>query len=707
MPASTAGANLDQNGESRTSHELFLGIDVGGTFTDLIFYGRDGEMRCVKVPTIPSQPGASTLAGIDELRASEPAEHLDDWRSLNQTHSSTIATNALIERNGPVLGMLTTVGFRDLMEFQRLNLPHPMRYDSRRPVPLVERRHVKEIRERIGADGEVLDALVPEDVIAAARQLRGDGVNDIVICFLHSYRNPAHEREAAELLRGELPDARIDISSGLWPQAREYERATLASINSLVRPAINNYLDELEAGLQERGIDSRPHVARSNGGSESAHSLRMLPASALLSGPAAGVAGAAVAAAEVGWREADLVTFDVGGTSADIGIVRRGSALLSTEELIGEFPILLPTVAVSSIGAGGGSIIWFDPRGRLQVGPRSAGSYPGPACYGRDPEPTVPALTDALVEVGLIGGGQALGGKIRVDPVLAHRALTVVGAESSLSAAQVADGAIQIAVAKMVAEATRVLARRGIDAPSFRMVAFGGAGPLLAALVAEEIEVREILIPHTPGALSALGTAHADIEGDLIVPMYVKATTLPDAELIAAGARLRDQIEAWLDVQREAVEVLAVNIDFSCDMRYDGQGFDLTVSVDDATLRAGDVARVLADFHLRHELTFGHAEPDADVWCKELRAHVVGVIRKPTAAPTVPSAGNPDSDTRHVSLGATDGEVPVLDRAALEPAAQFDGPAIIEQLDTTTYVPAGWHLAQHQSGHLILTKTER
>jgi N-methylhydantoinase A len=707
MSASAAGANLDQSGESRANHELFLGIDVGGTFTDLILYGCDGEMRCVKVPTIPSQPGASTLAGIDELRASEPAERLDDWRSVNQTHSSTIATNALIERNGPVLGLLTTVGFRDLMEFQRLHLPHPMRYDSRRPVPLVARRHVKEIHERIGADGEVLAALVAEDVVAAARQLRDDGVNDIVICFLHSYRNPAHEYEAAELLRRELPDARIDISSDLWPQAREYERATLASINSLVRPAINNYLDELEAGLLERGIDSRLHVARSNGGSESAHSLRMLPASALLSGPAAGVAGAAVAAADVGWREADLVTFDVGGTSADIGIVRRGSALLSTEELVGEFPILLPTVAVSSIGAGGGSIIWIDPRGRLQVGPRSAGSYPGPACYGRDPEPTVPALTDALVEVGLIGGGQALGGKIRVDPVLAHQALTVVGAESSLSPAQVADGAIQIAVAKMVAEATRVLARRGIDAPSFRMVAFGGAGPLMAALVAEEIEVREILIPHTPGALSALGTAHADIEGDLIVPMYVNATTLPDAELIDAGARLRGQIDAWLDVQREAVDVLAVNIDFSCDMRYDGQGFDLTVSVDDATLRAGDVSSVLADFHLRHELTFGHAEPDADVWCKELRAHVVGVVCKPTAAPTVPSAGNPGADMRHVTLGATNGDVPVLDRAALEPAAQFDGPAIIEQLDTTTYVPAGWHLAQHSSGHLILTKAER
>lgn len=685
---------------------MFLGVDVGGTFTDLIFYGGDGAMRCVKVPTIPAQPGASTLAGIDELRSGESAEQLDGWARLNQTHSSTIATNALIERNGPVLGMLTTIGFRDLMDFQRLNLPHPMRYDSRRPVPLIERSHVKEVRERIGADGEVLAPLVAEDVIAAAGQLREEGVSDIVICFLHSYRNPTHEREAAALLRRELPDAWIDVSSALWPQAREYERATLASINSLVRPAINGYLDELEEGLHARGIRSRPHVARSNGGSESAHSLRALPASALLSGPAAGVAGAAVAAVEVGWRDADLVTFDVGGTSADIGIVRRGNALLSTEELVGDFPILLPTVAVSSIGAGGGSIIWIDPRGRLQVGPRSAGSYPGPACYGRDPSAMVPALTDALVEVGLIGGGQALGGKIRVDPALADRALTAVGSQRSMSAAQIADGAIQIAVAKMVAEATRVLARRGIDAPSFRMVAFGGAGPLLAALVADEIEVREILIPHTPGALSALGTAHADIEGDLIIPMYVKATTLGDAELVDAGARIRDQVEAWLDLQRDAVDMLAVNIGFSCDMRYDCQGFDLAVSVDDATLRAGDVARIVSDFHLRHELTFGHAEPSADVWCKELRAHVVGVIRKPAAPPTVPSAGSPDSDTRRVTLGATDASVRVFDRAALEPGAQFDGPAIIEQLDTTTYVPAGWHLAQHPSGHLILTKAD-
>jgi N-methylhydantoinase A len=697
LPETTPNPDVD-------APQLFLGVDVGGTFTDVIFYSASGTMRCIKVPTVPTQPGLSTLAGIDEILASEPPPNLVGWERVSQTHSSTIATNALIERRGPVIGLLTTAGFRDLMDFQRLHLPHPMRYDSRRPAPLVRRANVREIRERIGADGTVIEPLVEADVVAAARDLRDQGIDDVVICFLHSYRNPEHERLAAEIIVREVPGARIDVSSALWPQAREYERATLASINSLVRPAIHGYLDELEEGLRTRGIESRPHVARSNGGSESARSLRSLPASALLSGPAAGVAGAAVAAAQAGWERADLVTFDVGGTSADIGVVRRGVALLSTEEHVGDFPILLPTVAVSSIGAGGGSIIWFDAQGHLQVGPRSVGSYPGPACYGRSSEPTVAALTDALVEVGLIGPGQALGGKIAVEPELARRALEAVAADGAMLAEDVANGAIQIAVAKTVAEATRVLARRGIDAPRFRMVAFGGAGPLLAAMVAEEIEVHEILIPRTPGALSALGTAHADIEGDLIVPMYARSGTLSSQALTDAGAQLQAAVGRWLDTQREAVEVLAVHTSITCDMRYDGQGFDVAVPVDADSLRRGEVATIVGDFHRRHHDAYGHAEESAEVWCKELRAHVVGIVSKPASADEVAQDGSSTPAERTVTL---DGSVtvPVLERASVGASARLDGPLIIEQLDTTTYVPGGWRLTGHPSGHLVMTRS--
>lgn len=682
---------------------LFLGVDVGGTFTDLVFYDAVGLMRCVKVPTVPDQPGVSTLAGIDEIRTSESAEQLSGWQDLSHTHSSTIATNALIERSGPQIGLITTSGFRDIMDFQRLNLPHPMRYDSRRPQPLVERRHVKEVRERTDADGQVLEVVMQDDVINAAEHFRAAGISDIVICFLHSYRNPENERRAAEILREQLPDSRVDISSDIWPQAREYERATLACINALVRPAIERYLDELTEGLGSRDIHSQPRVARSNGGSEGTHSLRVRPANALLSGPAAGVAGAAVAAVQAGWVGADLLTLDVGGTSADIGVIRNANVLLSSEERVGDFPILLPSVAVSSIGAGGGSVIWLDEQGGLRVGPTSVGSFPGPACYGRLSQGT-PALTDAFVEVGLIGDGRALGGKIQVKGELAHGALLRLGAIRSWSATDVGDWAIQIAVAKMVAEATRVLARRGIDAPQFRMVAYGGAGPLLAALVAQEINVGEILVPHKPGALSAMGAAHADLEGDLIVPVYTKVDQLSSATLIALGARLTEAVRAWLASQREMVDIDAVTIRFSCDMRYDGQGFDVEVPLDETILAAGDVDRMAAIFHARHRATYGHADESGLVWCKELRAHVIGLLAKPVLSGFVDQDAVNLSPTREMRLSGSTASVPVVARTKLKSESWLDGPVVIEQLDTTTYVPPGWKLFCHETGHLLLER---
>ncbi|HTX63414.1 MAG TPA: hydantoinase/oxoprolinase family protein, partial [Acidimicrobiales bacterium] len=491
-------------------------------------------------------------------------------------------------------------------------------------------------------------------------------------------------------------------SSSLWPQAREYERATLACINALVRPAIEGHLDELEKGLAGRGIRSRLNVARSNGGCEATHSLRARPANALLSGPAAGVAGAAVVAEQAGWGGADLLTLDVGGTSADIGVIRGGSVVLSSEEHVGEFPILLPTVAVSSIGAGGGSVIWFDHQGGLRVGPRSVGSYPGPACYGRSTGGE-PSLTDAFVEVGLIGDDQSLGGKIPVRAELAHAALEAVGRAPGWSAGEIASGAIDIAVARMVAEATRVLARRGIDAPLFRMVAFGGAGPLLAALVCAEIGIGEILVPHKPGALSAFGAAHADIEGDLLLPVYRKVSELTTAELCGLAARLSGDVAVWAATQREAAEILATSVRFSADMRYDGQGFDVAVPVDEPVLERGDVQTIVAAFHSAHRAAFGHADERAEVWVKELRAHVVCATAKPKVSgfvdPDLP--GLPPS--RGVDLRGARGDVRVLARGRLSPGDTLEGPLIVEQLDTTTYVPPGWRLSCHESRHLVLS----
>jgi N-methylhydantoinase A len=442
----------------------FLGTDVGGTFTDLVFYDATGALHCFKVPSIPAQPGAGILTGIDEITATLGFPEAV-WRGLVHTHSSTVATNALIERRGARIGLLVSAGFRDLFELQRLAIPHPMRFDSRRPQPLVPRALVREVRGRIAADGIEIEALAEEDVVVAARELQALGVEIAVVAFLHSYRNPAHEDLARAIVAKHGIALRLELSSEVWPQAREYERGVLTAINASIRPIVEAYVDRLDKGLEQRAIVTPPRIARSNGGAELAATVRSRPVVALLSGPAAGVAGAAVVAQDTGWEAADLMTLDVGGTSADIGVIRGGRPVLSAEEHIAEFPLLLPTIAVSSIGAGGGSIIWLDQAGSLKVGPRSVGADPGPACYGNGS--LVPALTDAFLVAGLLAPGQRLGGKLALQMEPARRALGSIAATLGWTAEEVADGAIRVANALMAAEASNVLARRGVDAPEF------------------------------------------------------------------------------------------------------------------------------------------------------------------------------------------------------------------------------------------------
>jgi N-methylhydantoinase A len=378
--------------------ESFLGTDVGGTFTDLALITESGELHCFKVPSTPSQPGASILSGVEEIETTVAFEG-SAWHRLLHTHSSTVATNALIERKGARVGLLVSSGFRDLFELQRLAVPHPMRFDSRRPVPLVPRALVREIGGRLDAEGEELEPLDTEAAVRAAAELQEANVDIAIVVFLHSYRNPAHERAACEAIARSGSTLRVELSSEVWPQAREYERGVLTAVNASIRPLVEGYVDRLVAGLEDHRIATPARIARSNGGAELADSLRERPVVALLSGPAAGVSGAAEVARDAGWEAADLMTLDIGGTSADIGIVRDGRPVLSSEEHIAEFPVLIPTVAVSSIGAGGGSIIWVDPTGSLKVGPRSVGADPGPACYGTKGS-LIPTLTDAFLVAG-------------------------------------------------------------------------------------------------------------------------------------------------------------------------------------------------------------------------------------------------------------------------------------------------------------------
>jgi N-methylhydantoinase A len=675
-----------------------IGTDVGGTFTDLVFCSSSGDVHCFKIPSTPTMPGQSVLTGVDEIRqALLPPE--DAWNEAHHTHSSTVATNALIERRGARVGMITTAGFRDLFELQRLAIPHPMRFDSRRPVPLVPRELVREVRGRIGADGVEIEPLDERGLIDAARALASAGVEIAVVTFIHSYRNPAHEHLARDLVRRHGIDLRLELSADIWPQAREYERAVLTAINASVRPIVESYVQRLTDGLRERGLSIPARIARSNGGAELARTMRDRPVVALLSGPAAGVAGAADAAEDAGWAAADLMTLDVGGTSADIGVIRDGQPVLSSEELVGDFPVLIPAVAVSSIGAGGGSIIWVDTAGSLKVGPRSVGAVPGPACYGSGS--TTPALTDAFLAAGLLTPGQRLGGKLALELEPARDALATIGQRLNLTEEQVADGAIRVATAMMAAEATRVLARRGVDAPRFRMVAFGGAGPLMAALIAEEIAIDTILVPPFPGALSALGAARADIAGDLVHPVYTQLHTLSSATLSAAYRTLRGTAKTWIAEQSSGVDAGSFRVQYTAEMRYEGQGYDVPVALEPEWLGNGNRDRIAAAFHAAHRAVYGHATEANEVWLKELRAHVSGAIPRPRLRAV--RNDDPEPPTRRpIRLFGRTIEAAIVSRSALGADDILRGPAIVNQMDTTTLVPPGWQASLAPSGALIL-----
>ncbi|HVC61649.1 MAG TPA: hydantoinase/oxoprolinase family protein [Acetobacteraceae bacterium] len=678
-----------------------IGTDVGGTFTDLVFVTPSGEVHCFKVPSTPSRPGESILTGVEEIRAALRPDQAA-WRDAFHTHSSTVATNALIERRGARVGLLATIGFRDLFELQRLAIPHPMRFDSRRPEPLVPRELVREVSGRIGAGGEEIDPLDEPGLLRAARELAAAGVEIAVVSFIHSYRNPAHERRARDLVERERIALRLELSSDVWPQAREYERAVLTTINASVRPVIEAYVGRLTDGLGARGLAVPARVARSNGGAELARTMRERPIVALLSGPAAGVAGAADAAEDAGWPAADLMTVDVGGTSADIGVIRDGKPVLSSEEVVGEFPVLLPTVAVSSIGAGGGSIIWLDSTGSLKVGPRSTGADPGPACYGSGS--LVPALTDAFLLAGLLTPGQRLGGKLALQPEPARAALGAIGQNLGWAPEQVADGAIRIATAMLAAEATRVLARRGVDAPRFRMVAYGGAGPLLAALLAEEIAIDTILIPPFPGALSALGAARADLEGDLVHPIYSRLHAVSAAMLDDAWRALSRAGSAWI-AEQGGGGASATRFSYAGEMRYEGQGYDVAVELEEAWLAAGDRDRIAAAFHAAHRAAYGHATEANEVWLKELRLHIIGAMPRQRVRAVRDAVVQPRT-SRQIRLFGRECIAAVTSRGALGADAALHGPAIVNQMDTTTLIPPGWVASIASSGALILRHAE-
>jgi N-methylhydantoinase A len=674
-----------------------LGIDIGGTFTDFSLLDETtGELAGFKSPTVPADPARGVLAGLRALiaeRAPDPAM----IRYL--VHGTTIAINTVIQRNGAALGLLVTRGFRDVLEIQRLRLASPVNFTATRPAPLIPRYRVGEVTERILADGTVDTALDRDELLReATRLVEREGAEALVVAFLNAYRTPAHEAEAKKILGERFPDRPVTCSHEVWPQIREYERTMVAVLSAYVRPRVERYLGGLERELAAEGVRVPLYITKSNGGVTTAHDARgRATAETLLSGPASGVIGAAVVCGRAGYR--DLITLDMGGTSADLAVVRDGQPLYSTDETVGEFPVVMPAVGVSSIGAGGGSIAWLDAVGVLKVGPRSAGADPGPACYGRGGRE--PALSDAFLLCGFLNPENFVGGRLRLYPEHAATALRPLGEALGLDVDGAAEAVVEVATANMYAAVSNVLARHGLDPRDFSLAAFGGAGPIEACFLAQEFHIPRVIVPPSPGTLCALGAMAADVKSDYIKTLHRRLSATSGKLLAAECAELEVRARRWLT--EEAPEVGASAIAYGAELRYVGQAFQVEVPIDPTWLSEATTDRLRAAFHDLHERLYAHADRAADVELIDLRATITGVTPKPALRPVPAGSGAAKpAGRRAIHYRRQRYEAAVYLRDDLRAGQHLDGPAIVEQEDTTTLVPAGFRAAVDPLGNLVI-----
>jgi N-methylhydantoinase A len=669
----------------------WLGVDVGGTFTDLVFFDRAAdEIRILKTPSTPGNQAEGILTGIRRLGF--PAEELE-----RLVHGTTVATNTALERDGAKLAVLTTAGHRDVLVFGRGNRMAMYNIKARPLQPLVNRSQTIGIRERIRADGSVHAPLDEAQVEAVAARLAHDGIEAVAICFLHAYANPVHERRCAEIVSARLPRAIVASSAEVLREYREFERFSTTALNVYVAPRMRRYLGDLRRNLAKEGVRAELSIMTSNGGSLPADRVEALPVLSMLSGPAAGV----IAASEVGSAAGfpDLITCDMGGTSTDVCLLRRGEFGMTTEGRVGAFPVKIRQIDIHTVGVGGGSVASRGAGGVLTVGPRSAGSRPGPACFGRGG--TEPATTDANVLLGRLGTDTPLGGEIQLDRQAARTAIGRLGEEVGLSANEMAEGILRIATVSLAAAIKEVSVLRGIDPREFALLPYGGAGPLHAAAIAEELGMNTVLVPPMPGNFSALGLLIADVRRDYVRTRLTKTRDVDAlavreilAELVADGA---EELAAagFAEERRRFVATL--------DMRYSGQSFELSVPV---SLDVADMSEIEAAFERVYVARYG-STTSAPVEIVSYRIAAWGLLDKlklPAVRVDGRSIEAAQSGSRPVSFGGVERPVPVLARHRMPAGHGFAGPLIIEEDGSSTVVPPDWTATLNEVGCLVLTR---
>jgi N-methylhydantoinase A/oxoprolinase/acetone carboxylase beta subunit len=671
----------DESEDAPTKSPLRIGVDTGGTFTDLLLLD-DRGLHVHKLRSTPDDPSRAILEGIRAL-TSEPAEI---------THGSTVATNALLERKGARVALITTAGFEHILLIGRQTRAKLYDFQVQAPRQLIEPDYTIGVHERLAADGSILEPLTELEVqriLSAVQSLQPDS---IAICLLHSYANPQHEHTLAEALTsaGYL----VSASHQILPEYREFERFATTAVNAYVTPQMSGYLTRLEAGL---GHGSTLRIMQSNGGSISASTAKQAAVHTILSGPAGGVVGAQAIAALSGHTR--IITFDMGGTSTDVSLI-DGSIGTTADSIVGDFPVRLPVLDIHTVGAGGGSIVWLDSGGSLRVGPRSAGADPGPACYGSGSDLTV---TDANLVLGRLDPTWFLGGRMTLDLPRTLALAKALAKRLNLTERSLAEGILRIANSNMERAIRQVSVQRGHDPRDFALLAFGGAGGLHACDLADALDIRAVLIPEHSGVLSALGMLLADVVKDYSSALLRPTAALTPEALQAALEPL--QTRATADLLAEGFHPSDILLTPTLDLRYRGQAYELPIP-----FAPGEpIAALESAFHLAHQRLYGYANPQRPTELIQLRLQATGRTDKPFLTPNLthhsPSTLPEPTTTRTTIFNRRPHPTPIYHRANLHPGTPLTpGPAILLTGESTNIIPPTWHWQIHPTGTLIASK---
>ncbi|MEQ9462482.1 MAG: hydantoinase/oxoprolinase family protein [Haliea sp.] len=665
-----------------------VSADIGGTFTDIVIEPSDGPVFVNKVPTTRENPALGVINGIKDV--------VPDLADIEYfVHGTTVGLNAFLERRGERVLLVATAGAGDSYVIARGNRDalYDLRYSK--PAQLVPRRDVHEVRGRLAWDGREIEPLNEADFQPIIDKVKAENINAVAVCLLHSYAYPAHEVRAREILKAALPGVSISLSHDVAREWREYERASSAVMNAYVAPVVERYLLSLQEQLLERGMRSGVHIMQSSGGVTTADTAREKPVFTLLSGPVGGtIAGASLAKRA---RRPNLLCVDMGGTSFDLSLVVDGEASTTLETELEGLPLLMSIVDIQTIGTGGGSVAWLD-NDAVRVGPRSAGSVPGPACYGNGG--TEPTVTDANLYLGRLGARSLLSGEMSLDGAATSAAIESLAERAGMQPVAFAEGILAISNAAMADAMRTITVSEGVDPRDFTLVAFGGAGPMAAVFLAEELDIREVLIPRFPGTFSAWGMLQTDLRHDLTLSFFRPAAAVAPEELQGLFAEL--ETEGREAVMQEGIPADRISFLRSADMRYSGQEYTINIPLPDAL----DIAALSARFHDAHKQRHGHSSPEAPIEFVNLRLAAIGAISKYDEHPHQVTGDGSDAviGQREAVFRGETLATQVLRRDRLPVGYQATGPAIVEEQSATTVLPDGWQLRVDEESNLILTR---